>query len=81
MRLIVCHDAGVPSELIRDSVTVAQALTDRGHSVACVVGNPVGFVDHAGGWVPREIYQAPISATAPTLVMKRHDEDGLADRP
>jgi len=79
MRLAICIDADVPSELLRDSLVIGQALVARGHSLAYVVGNPMRFVDHAGGAVPNEIYQAPIRDASP-LTTRRASENGLTDR-
>jgi hypothetical protein len=47
--------------------------------VAYVVGDPVGLVDYAGSWTPKELYQAPLIRPAPHLVMKRPPVDGFAD--
>lgn len=79
MRVVICYDQDVPSELIRDALTVGKALTENGHTVAYVVGDPVTFVDYAGSWTPNELHQAPVMRSPPHLVMKRAPIDGFAD--
>ena len=79
MRIAICCDPGIPSELLRDALTVGKALIEREHSVA-YVGDPVALVDYAGGWTPNELYQAPVPRVFPPLVMRRPPENGLTDR-
>ncbi len=79
MRVLISYDHNVPSELIRDALTVGRALMEKGHTVAYVVGDPVAFVDYAGSWTPNELHQAPVLHPAPHLVMKRAPIDGFAD--
>ena len=79
MRVVIGCDQGVPSELMRDALTVGKALMQRGHTVAYVAGDPVALVDYAGSWTPNELYQAPVRRTAPDLVMKQPIIDGFAD--
>src|SRR5262245_57161479 len=78
-RVVICCDQGAPAELLRDALRVGSALTAEGHSVAYLVGDPVTFVEHAGSWTPRELYQAPVLRSAPQLLMKRPSVDSLAD--
>jgi len=80
MRVLICYDQDVPSELIRDALTVGKALTENGHTVVYVVGDPVTFVDYAGSWTPNELHQAPVLHAPPHLVMKRAPIDGFADQ-
>jgi hypothetical protein len=79
MKIAICCDQGVPSELMRDALTLGKALADRGHSVAYIVGDPVSFVEYAGSWTPSALHQAPVLRSAPHLVMKRPPADGFAD--
>jgi hypothetical protein len=79
MRVVICCDQGIPSELVRDALTVGKALMERGHQVAYVVGDPIALVDYAGSWNPHDLYQAPVCRGPPGLVMKRPNMDGFAD--
>jgi hypothetical protein len=79
MKIAICCDQGVPPELMRDALTVGKALTERGHSVSYIVGDPVSFVEYAGSYVPSALHQAPVLRSAPHLVMKRPPADGFAD--
>ena len=78
-RIVIGCDRDTPSELVRDALRLGEALTLQGNHVAFLVGDPVGFVEQAGSWTPRELYQAPVLGQAPHLVMKRPPVDGLAD--
>ncbi|HKV00039.1 MAG TPA: hypothetical protein VJR58_32380 [Vineibacter sp.] len=80
MRVLICYDQDVPSELIRDALTVGKALMENGHTVVYAVGDPVTFVDYAGSWTPNELHQAPVLHAPPHLVMKRAPVDGFADQ-
>lgn len=79
MKIAICCDFGVPAELMRDALTVGKALTERGHTVSYVVGDPVSFVEYAGSWMPSALHQAPVLRAAPHLVMNRPPVDGFAD--
>ncbi len=78
-RVVICWDQGVPTELIRDALTIGKALMDRGHTIVYLVGDPATLVDCAGSWTPNELHQAPVLRAAPHLVMKRPPVDGFAD--
>ena len=79
MRVVICCDGDSPFEILRDVLTLGGVLTDNGHWVAFIVGDPVALVDQAGRWIPNSIFQAPQIKPSPQLVMKRPPVDGLAD--
>jgi hypothetical protein len=79
MRVVICCDQQPPAEMLRDSVTIAKALLERGHSVSFIVGDPVSLVEAAGSWVPDDIYEAPARRAPPNAIKKSPIVDGFAD--
>ncbi len=80
LRIVVACGADGPPELQRDVLTLGAELADRGHLVDYIVGDPVGLASYAGGYVPGDVFQAPLLRAAPDLVMKRQQPDGLLDQ-
>jgi hypothetical protein len=78
-RVVICCDHEAPAEMLRDALTVGRALTEWGHSIAYIVGDPATLVESAGPWTINDIYQAPVRRAAPDLVMKSPAIDGFAD--
>jgi len=80
LRLVIGCDLGAPSELLRDALRIGKALTNRGHQVTYLVGDPIALMDQAGSSIASGLRQAPVTRAAPHLVMKRPPMDGFADR-
>jgi hypothetical protein len=79
MRVGICFDQAVPSELVRDAQRVERALIEKGHTVAYIVGDPSLLLDYAAPLAPSELYQGPVRRALPELVMKRPPADSFGD--
>jgi hypothetical protein len=79
MHAVICCDQAAPSELVRDALRVGSALSEKGHRVSYIAGDPIRLVESTGSWIPNDLYQAPVRRAGPNLVLKSPRLDGFAD--